>query len=109
MEITAKREAEKTFPIMEARNRAIARSPRRHVLTTAATSAATGAGALEINFGLMSHPPTPRILRRDDKFPMPSRRDIPNLDRGIHLKQAIRASLVKRAVATAGVLYFSHY
>lgn len=31
MEITVKREAEKTFPIMEARNRAIARSLRRHV------------------------------------------------------------------------------
>jgi len=31
LEITAKREAEKTFPIMEARNRAIARFPRHHV------------------------------------------------------------------------------
>lgn len=31
LEITAKREAEKTFPIMEARNRAIARFPCRHV------------------------------------------------------------------------------
>jgi len=46
---------------------------------------AADAGALEINFGLMPRQRHRResFERRDDEFPIPSRRDIPGLNRGI--------------------------
>lgn len=85
LKITVKREAEKTFPIMEARNRAIARFPRRHVAVAAT-------GAMEINFGLMPH----RRHRESSDMTTNSRcrRDVIfRISSAGFLDQAIRASL----------------